>query len=109
MPYNPKINNPFARPSPGGSTGPKSHISTPLVDIPKTKDENLIMTSEEAFKVIIMLQNKMLAQRTFWDLRYNTTVKKFEEKVQFLENKLSSNQNLWETMKLQDQRQKVLQ
>ena len=59
--------------------------------------------------MIVMLQNKLLEQRTFWDIRFNTMQKKFQEKIAFLENKLSSNQNLWETMKMQDQRQKVLQ
>jgi len=43
-------------------------------------------------KLVMMLQEKMIKQRTFWDMRLVTTIKKYEEKITFLENKLSSNQ-----------------
>lgn len=40
----------------------------------------------------------MLRQRAFWDLRYHALKKRLEDQIHFLEEKLSSNQDLWEIL-----------
>lgn len=49
--------------------------------------------------VIIKLQDKMVKQRAFWDAKLYLMKKTYEDKIDFLEHKLSSNKNIWNTMK----------
>lgn len=56
------------------------------------------MSADKASEVIIRLQDKMLRQRTFWDMRFHTLKKSLEDQIHFLEDKLSSNQDLWENL-----------
>ena len=65
-------------------------------------------SAEKAYRVIIMLQERLVKQRSFWDLRYHTMKAKLEERIEFMNKQLSSNQDLWESMKIQDERQKVI-
>ena len=65
-------------------------------------------SAEKAYRVITMLQDRLVKQRSFWDLRYHTKKAQLEEKVDFMNQQLSSNQDLWESMKIQDERQKVI-
>jgi len=67
------------------------------------------MSADRASEVIIRLQDKMLRQRAFWDMRYHLLRKKLEDKIRFLEDKLSSNQDLWENLVSEQNRQKTLQ
>lgn len=62
-----------------------------LVEAVVTEDPTLVISSSEACNVIIFLQEKMMRQRAFWDMRLHCLKKKLEDKIQFLENKLSSN------------------
>ena len=50
-----------------------------------------IISAEDAMKVILHLQDKLTTQRAFWDMKFVTLQKKFEEEKMFLANKLSSN------------------
>ena len=59
----------------------------------------MLITPEEAMNVIIKLQDKMVKQRSFWDAKLYLMKKNYEDKIDFLENKLSSNKNIWNTMK----------
>jgi hypothetical protein len=67
------------------------------------------MSADRASEVIIRLQDKMLRQRTFWDLRYHALKKRLEDQIHFLEEKLSSNQDLWEILASEKNRQRTLQ
>ena len=69
----------------------------------------MVIKPEDATKVVMMLQQRLARQRTFWAMKNVLMKNKLEEQIVFLENKLSSNISLWQTMKVQDQRQKVLQ
>lgn len=69
----------------------------------------MVIKPEDATKVVMMLQQRLASQRTFWAMKNVLMKNKLEEQIIFLENKLSSNIALWQTMKVQDQRQKVLQ
>ena len=86
--------------------GAKKAQHTPNIS---SADADLLVTSEEACKVILLLQARLNKQRTFWDIRYQLMKEKFEDKIQLLQQNLSSNQALWEGMKIGEQRQKVLQ
>lgn len=59
----------------------------------------MLITPEEAMNVIIKLQDKMVKQRAFWDAKLYLMKKNYEDKIDFLEHKLSSNKNIWNTMK----------
>lgn len=48
-----------------------------------------LISSEDSMKIVMLLQSKMIKQRTLWDLRHVSTVKKYEEKIADLEKRLS--------------------
>lgn len=55
----------------------------------------MVIKPEDATKVIMMLQQRLVRQRTYWAMRHAVTKDKLEEQIVFLENKLSSNVALW--------------
>ena len=67
-------------------------------------EDDLVVPSDKAYRVIIMLQERMTKQRSYWEMRYQTMKKRLEDKVAFTEQQLSSNKDLWESMKAQEER-----
>ena len=92
---------------------PKSKAARPELEEERQRrrreEELMVIKPEDATNVVMMLQQRLARQRTFWAMKNVLMKNKLEEQIIFLENKLSSNISLWQTMKVQDQRQKVLQ
>ena len=65
-------------------------------------EDDLVVPSDKAYRVIIMMQERMTKQRSLWEMRYQTMKKRLEDKVAFTEQQLSSNKDLWESMKAQE-------
>jgi len=59
------------------------------------EEDSMVIKPEDATRVIMMLQQRLVRQRTFWAMRHAVTKDKLEEQIVFLENKLSSNVALW--------------
>ena len=58
----------------------------------KMEADDTLLNAEDIMKIVMNLQEKMIKQRTLWDMRLVTTIKKYEEKLRYMENRLSDNQ-----------------
>ena len=82
-----------------GSNQKKNNTSVVEVDRKRLnqqkEEDSMVIKPEDATRVIMMLQQRLVRQRTFWAMRHAVTKDKLEEQIIFLENKLSSNVALW--------------
>ena len=67
--------------------------------------QQLIKTQEE----VIRLQKLIKQQRSLWMLKNQTLKLKYEDELEILKKKLTSNQALWEQLEESDKRTKILQ
>lgn len=67
--------------------------------------QQLIKTQEE----VIRLQKLIKQQRSLWMLKNQSLKLKYEDELEILKKKLTSNQALWEQLEESDKRTKILQ
>lgn len=76
------------------STNSAISVNPDLAVTAKPSDD--LISAEDIMKIVMKQQEKMIQQRTLWDMRFVTTVKKYEDRIKYLEVKLSENQEIWQ-------------
>ncbi|CDW75699.1 UNKNOWN [Stylonychia lemnae] len=68
-----------------------------------------VVSPEEATLEMLRMQDLLVKQRSLWMLKFQTQQKKYEDQIELLKNKLTSNTALWEQLQESDKRSKILQ